>query len=273
MKSIAVHLDAAPRAAERLGLAQRLARRHGAQLTAVYAVLPTLMDFPLGSGEGIIAATSVMTEVDRRLREQAKATFDEAGVNGRMRWSEVRAESALNDLCRQALYHDLLVLGQEEPGNFDSGPLPRDFVPSVITETGKPTLVVPYAGHFGGQAERVVVAWKPSAEAARAATAALPWLRNARQVHVAWRRDLRDEADPLPALVDWMKLQGVNSPIQQHHLGDIEAGEALLSLAAEVGAELLAMGCYGHGRMREWVLGGASRTVLASMTLPVLMVH
>ena len=65
----------------------------------------------------------------------------------------------------------------------------------------------------------------------------------------------------------------VGAPLMRHTLAPLDAGDALLSLAGELGVGLLVMGCYGHSRTREWVLGGASRTVMESMTLPVLMAH
>ena len=70
-----------------------------------------------------------------------------------------------------------------------------------------------------------------------------------------------------------MRLNGVAGTIERHGLPDIDIGEGLLSLAADVDAGLLAMGCYGHGRAREWVLGGATRAILRAMTVPTLMVH
>jgi nucleotide-binding universal stress UspA family protein len=147
-------------------------------------------------------------------------------------------------------------------------------VPSLITDSGKPTLVLPFIGRFEAAAADVLIAWKPTREAARAVAAALPWLRQAARVHVAHRPESDEEDnDRGAALEHWLRLHGVTAPIQPHRFDSGEVGEALLSLAAETSAGLLVMGCYGHGRAREWVLGGASRVVLASMTLPVLMVH
>jgi nucleotide-binding universal stress UspA family protein len=102
----------------------------------------------------------------------------------------------------------------------------------------------------------------------------LPWLHLAAAVHVASRPE-EDEADMhhAAALASWLRVQGVSATQHEHRLGAGDVGEALLSLAADVSAELLVMGCYGHSRAREWVLGGASRSILRSMTLPVLMSH
>jgi nucleotide-binding universal stress UspA family protein len=93
-------------------------------------------------------------------------------------------------------------------------------------------------------------------------------------VHVASRPEA-DEGDMnhAAALAGWLRMQGLSATQHDHRLGEGDVGAALLSLAADVGAELLVMGCYGHSRAREWVLGGASRSILHSMTLPVLMSH
>ncbi len=75
-------------------------------------------------------------------------------------------------------------------------------------------------------------------------------------------------------LRNYLDAHGIATKAERHAAAASEApGESLLSLAADVGADLLVMGCYGHSRTRELVLGGASRTVLNSMTLPVLMAH
>ncbi len=273
MKSILVHLDASPRAAVRLALAQRLASLHGAELTALYGVVPAMLAAPWTAGEGMATAASWLAELDREQRERARATFEKAAAQGAMRWLD--GGSALNWSVQQhALYADLVVLGQTDPGDSLTGALPPDFVAASVSDSGKPSLVVPFAGLFEAQARQVLIAWKPTREAARAVSAALPWLRLATQVHIATRPD-DDEADTDPAarLAHWLQVQGIEAPVQTHRLGSGDIGEALLSLAADISAELLVMGCYGHSRAREWVLGGASRDILRSMTLPVLMVH
>lgn len=273
MKSILVHLDASPRSAERLALAQRLARREHAELTALYAVASALLATPWAVLPGDASATGLLAEVDHAQRERARLTFEHATRLGPLTWLETCNEPVLWALRQQAFYSDLVVLGQTDPRDERAGALPADLVPAVVADTGKPTLVVPFAGSFEGGFTQVLVAWKPTREAARAVTAALPWLLQAHQLHLAWQPGTTAESDPLPALQKWLRLHGVHAPMRQHHLGPMDTGAALLSLAAETDADLLVMGCYGHHRLREWVLGGASRQVLQGMTLPVLMVH
>jgi nucleotide-binding universal stress UspA family protein len=272
MKSIVVHIDASPRSAERLGYALRLARRHGAELTALYGVIPSMMVSPGFTAEGVAAVASLMADLDRSQRQQARETFERVASQGPVKWAEAQGEILLASLRRHALLSDLLVLGQHDRQDNRTGALPADLAPSLIIESGRPALVVPYAGTFVEDANCVLLAWKGSRESARAATAALPWLRLARRIVVA-HQPQDEQDDDYPALVHWMRLHGVNGPVEQQRLVGVDVGNGLLSLANDLSAGLLVMGCYGHSRMREWAFGGATRTVLESMTLPVLMGH
>ncbi|MDP1901739.1 MAG: universal stress protein [Rubrivivax sp.] len=274
MKSVLVHLDASPRSAVRLALAHRVAQQQGARLTAMYAVLPSLLAVPWASAEGMSSAASALFEFDRLQRDRARALFDREAGSGPMQWLEANFEGLRFAFLQAALFADLVVLGQGDSSDDQTGALPPDFVPSVITDSGRPTLVVPCVGPAEQIGSQVLLAWKPTREAARAASAALPWLRQAAAVHVARQPAAQEggHAD-IAALESWLRLQGVTAPLRRHVLGSGEVGEALLSLAADTAADLLVMGCYGHSRARELVLGGASRTVLQSMTLPVLMAH
>jgi nucleotide-binding universal stress UspA family protein len=276
MKDILVHLDASPRAAARLALAQDLARQHGAELNALYGVLPSMLATPWLAGDAMAYAASMLADLDAEQAARARATFDQAAGRSELGWID-GGSAAYASLLQRALTTDLLVLGQADPQDTLTGALPPELVPSLITDSGRPTLVLPFIGRFDATAADVLIAWKPTREAARAVAAALPWLRLATRVHVTSRPEGDEEdkgdSDRSAALEHWLRLHGVTAPIQAHRLGEGKVGEALLSLAADTNAGLLVMGCYGHGRAREWVLGGASRVVLASMTLPVLMVH
>lgn len=270
MKRILVHLDASPRTAVRLALAQRLAHRNSAELDAFYGVEPSLVALPWAAGEGLGDAATALAELDSEQRKRARTLVEQAAGRSPLTWID-GGVAPYWSLLQHAMYVDLLVLGQTDGQDGLTGPLTPGLVPHCIIDTGKPTLVVPANGSFEIPS-RILVGWKPSCESARAVTAALPWLRRATAVHLATRVD-EEHADAPARLTHWLQLHGVAAPIQHHRLADGEVGAALLSLAAESGAELLVMGCYGHSRARELVLGGASHTVLRSMTLPVLMVH
>ena len=144
--------------------------------------------------------------------------------------------------------------------------------------SGTPALVLPQGGAFDSDAlaraePTVLLAWKATRESSHAARAALPWLRRARRVHLAAEAPGTTGEPGAAALREWLLLHGVSAEVHEHAVAPDRAGERLLSLAAEVSADLLAMGCYGHSRARELLLGGASRSVLREPALPVLMVH
>ena len=274
MKSILVHIDASPRSAVRLALAQELAKQHGSEVTAMYGVVPAMLATPWLSGDAMAGAAALLADVDREQRDRGVATWKAAAARAPVTWADAEGEMIVAGLSLAALCHDLVVLGQSDAGDMLTGSVPADLVPSVVFDSGRPALVLPSVGSFATVGRAPLLAWKPTREAARAASAALPWLQRAARVHIACQPGHEESAQTHTApLQHWLRLHAVNAPIELHSVGPGDAGESLLSLAADASADLLVMGCFGHSRAREWVLGGASRTVLRSMTLPVLMAH
>lgn len=276
LKSILVHLDATPSCAGRLKAAMQLAERHDTAVVALYAVMPALLQNP--TAFAIAASPDIaplLAEYDTERRNKARALFDSvASGHERVHWVQSHDEPT-RAFARAALYSDLLVLGQHEPrGGAGDADVPRDFVESVLLWSGKPALVVPHIGLPKTLGRTALVAWKETRESARALAAALPLLQGADKVHVAVWGEAGDEADTgTPDIESYLHRHGVNATLHQQRAVAPEVGDLLLSLASDLSADLLVMGCYGHGRAREWALGGATRTVLASMTVPVLMVH
>ena len=276
LRSILLHLDASPRSGVRLLLARELALQHEAALTAMYAVSPSYLTVPFALSEGSAGILPMLEQIDTERRVAARALFDreQSTVTPTVRWADLGTEPLIAGFATQALYADLLVLGQSDPSDPLAGGLPSDFVEAVLIASGKPALIVPYAGAFTSIGRDVLVAWKPTREAARAVASALPLLQRARSVHVVGQSiDANERPDGQLNLAGYLRSHGIEPKLKVHGNAPAETGEGLLSLAADVQADLLVMGCYGHSRARELVLGGASRTILGSMTLPVLMAH
>jgi nucleotide-binding universal stress UspA family protein len=270
-RSILLHLDSSPRCAERIQVALQLAERFDAQVAAVPCTMPALMRYP--NAMAISAeAVGMMEDLDRESRDKARALFLQAGGGSpRLHWEEQISDAPWG-FARRALYADLLILGQRDADDPRAAELPADFLSGLLVESGRPALLLPFAGPVGPIGRNVLVAWKETRESARALSAALPWLCAAGQVHVVCYG--HQPAAALAAVRDYLARAGV--PATTTHDGGAEQGDAgdrLLSLAADLGADLLVMGCYGHSRAREWVLGGVTRSMLQSMTLPVLMSH
>lgn len=270
---ILVHLDGAAQAGVRLALARRLGQQQGARVTALYSVTPGLVQMPFAGGVGPDFAAH-LAAIDAERRAQARARFDAALQEGGapVQWAERCEPPVIGSFAQQALHADLLVLGQSHPEQLAD--LPADFPQAVLAASGKPALIVPHIAAAGPLGESIVIAWKPTREAARAVAAAMPLLQRARAVHIlAW-----GEPEPAPGpggldLGSYLQAHGVDAIRHDNGPEPDAVGEELLSRSFDLGADLLVMGCYGHSRAREWLLGGASRTLLGSMTLPVLMSH
>lgn len=269
--SILLHLDGSARTVERIKLARQLAETFDAEVTARPCTLSALMRYPYAI-EGAAEAVAIMQEIDKAVRDKMHATFmaNTAGSQ-RLHWAEPESDGPWG-FARRALYADLMILGQRDRDDPMDGELPGDFLPSVLVQSGRPALVLPYAGPIGPIGRNVLVAWKETREAARAVTAALPWLRTAARVHAVSYGEYAEGA--LQRLQEYLRAQGVaNATLHPGGNKEDDAGNKLLSFAADLSADLLVMGCYGHSRAREWVMGGATLSILQWMTLPVLMSH
>jgi nucleotide-binding universal stress UspA family protein len=282
-KDILVHLDNGPRTAIRLGIAAGLARRSGAQLTGVYVVdIPSAEFFygaamPLAAGgaervvdqiraEAIAAADPVEAAFRELLRRE--------GLEGGWRLVEGNLPATV---ALHARYTDLAVLGQANPYEQRDGLGQEALAVATVMGSGRPVLAVPFAGDFPTLGEHVLVAWNASREAARAVNDALPLLREAKAVTVLAvnpKRGINGHGDvPAADIALHLARHGVRAEASHTVATDIPEGEALLSYAADIGADLIVCGAYGHSRARELVFGGVTRTLLAEMTAPVFLSH
>jgi nucleotide-binding universal stress UspA family protein len=175
--------------------------------------------------------------------------------------------SGLVDLAR---LHDLLVLPVPETDSFD-----RSHVEPAIFQSGRPVILMPSEGKQLQSLDRVLVAWDYSREAARALADALPVLRLAREVDVVIVFGEKQISSSCVAgdLDRYLGAHQVRYRLHQLDAKGKPVSELLLRHAAEVNAGMLVMGAYGHGRMREFILGGTSRGIIHHATLPVLLSH
>ncbi|HVC59558.1 MAG TPA: universal stress protein [Acetobacteraceae bacterium] len=284
-KDILVHLDGGPRSAIRLGVAVGLARRAGAHLTGVYVVDIPSAEFFYGAAMPLAAGGAERVVDQMRADAVAAAAPVEAGFRELLRREGVEGGWRLVEgnlpatVALHARYADLTVLGQANPYEHRDG-LGRGLgavVVATLMEAGRPVLAVPFAGDFPTLGERVLVAWNASREAARAVNDALPLLREAASVTVLAvnpRRGINGHGDvPAADIALHLARHGVRAEAAHTVATDIPDGEALLSYAADIGADLIVCGAYGHSRARELVFGGVTRTLLAEMTAPVFLSH
>lgn len=276
-KSILVHLDTSERVHSRLELALSLAQQFDAYLTGFFAAYrPEPGSFYVMAG-----SAEYYAEFDRRRHEQQgalerlfRAEILRLKVAGEWQWSTEYANRCVPPAARLA---DLAIVGQHNPDDPESF-VADQFVENLALSSGRPVLAVPYAGDFPSLASHVLIAWDGSREATRALHDAEPFLRRAKQVTLLTVNAMSGEAPssriPGSDIAAIVSRYGANVATQEiEGVKDVPIGETILSQAADLGADLLVMGCYGHSRWRELVLGGATRSILRSMTVPVLMSH
>ena len=219
---------------------------------------------------------AVFEETAKANLASAKAAFAKA-VKGAELSTEWRSEDGYIDarLTVHARYADLTVLGQADPGapSFT----PHDLPETMALSTGRPMLVVPHVGASAEPAKTVMLCWNASRESARAASDALPLLRAAAKVIVLCVDPSSSAyghgAEPGADAAAWLSRHGIKVTVQRDISADADVGNVILSRAADLDVGLIVMGLYGHSRLRETVLGGASRTLLASMTVPLFVSH
>ncbi|KWH39498.1 universal stress protein [Burkholderia stagnalis] len=274
-KTLLVHLDDSPRCATRVALALDLAQRCNAHLIGLYVVCQDLFE-PLRRRDEPLEL-AVYERLCESRRKQAEIAFlDAAQRAGRSVEWRAPAGPATETATRHARHADLLVLGQTDPHDRTTYIAPH-FVEDVVTGCGRPAIIVPYAGLVRTFGENVLIAWDGGREAARAVADALPLLKRARFVTVETVERHRSDPDKTPAGVDvaaYLERHGIRASFATTpREGDINTGETLLNRTSDLHSDLLVMGAYSHARMRERVLGGATRTILETMTVPVLMSH
>ena len=275
-KTILVHADLSSHAPARIRYAAALAHAHHAHLlgAAMFGVSRTM--FPLGytARPGTLEAGyfDPLAQNARRALAQFEAIATEMRVPHEARFVCDRTDDGLARLARFA---DLVVISQDDPD--EALPDLAVHLPDyVILNSPHPVLVLPRTDAAPGAARTVLVAWDGGKEAARALTAALPLLCRASAVTVAaltgpdaGTAELESQR---PDLLRFLGHHGV-TPHMLVRDPRRDPGHELLDLAAELHCGLLVMGCFGHSKLRELWLGGASRAVLADARIPVLLAH
>jgi len=272
-KTIVVHVDADSNRDERFNLAEQLVRRHDGHLIGLHPSEPPYLPPSLGELAGPVEADMVESQRkaahDRAedLRQGFERRFGSSGLS--IEWRSEEGEPSVV-LSRHGRYADLLLLPQGEEGAvFPDASL----VERVILDGSCPALVCPRSGRFDSFGRTVLVAWKDSRESARAVRAALPLLEDAEKV-VLLQVDPPNGSDAQAIdKATHLARHGIRADVHHTVSAGVPIGEVLLSSIADHDADSLVMGAYGHTRLREWVLGGATRSVLESMTVPTLLTN
>jgi nucleotide-binding universal stress UspA family protein len=281
-KDILVALDTMPSTRRRVELAAALAQRFDGHLVGVHAALAAVPPRARGYFEYFDQSLlePLYRDFGEKLQAEAEASREvfEATANRLGISAEWRLVSGYpsETIALHGRYADLIVLGQLDPDDLQARllrPLPEE----VALAAGRPVLVTPYAGSWDRIGGRVLVGWDASREATRAVNDAMPLLAAAEAVTVIAVDPAAGPAGhgevPGADIALHLARHGVTATIESTVSAGIGIGNALLSRASDLAADLLVMGAYGHSRVRELLLGGATRTIINSMTLPVLMSH
>lgn len=282
LKNIVVHVDNSAASSARFDLAASLARQHDAHLTALFVIDPFPSSLMVASTAGF-SDGGILASLMQKMEEdaQAAAAVVEARVREILRrdgltgkWQLISGMTATT-VAQHARYADLAILGQHDPDRADEVNQTQVIEQALFT-SGRPMLIVPYAGRFETAGRRALVGWNASRESARAVNDALMLMQGGEAVTIL-TVDAEDDSAPgdVPGadIATHLARHGLTVLTKQASGKAVGIGDVLLNQAADTGADLLVIGAYGHSRMREIILGGVTRTLLRHMTIPVLMSH
>jgi nucleotide-binding universal stress UspA family protein len=254
--------------------ATSIAAMFGAHITGVSFVYePVIPDGMLGGVP--VDLIELQRQENSKAANDAISRFDaaakKAGLSAETRLLDATFGGAATRFAQISRRFDLVVVGQAQR---ERGPADDLLIEGALFESGRPLVVVPYIQRRGITLERVLACWDGSRTAARAIGDAMPLLERAKAVELVIVAEERKSEEMTGANMNaHLVRHGVAASVKRIAKGDIAIQDALLSYAADSGADFMVMGGYGHSRLREFILGGVTRGILASMTLPVLMSH
>ena len=270
IKEIVLHYGRDQRRGARLEGAMALAERFKARLVGVH-----VLNFPYVPGYIQVDLSPALIEqrmaemrtAAAELRREFETATGRTGVAAEWRLIEGNTADAMTLAVR---YGDLAVVAQANPDD----PGPDDRLPDeLVLSAGRPVLVWPFVGDYPHPGRQIMLAWNGTREAARAAHDAMDFMLGADKVVVSTVNSPVRQHIPGAGIAGHLARHGVKTEVHAVVAPELDVGTALLSAAADFGIDLMVMGGYGHSRLRELALGGATRHLLASMTMPVLMSH
>ena len=276
LKNILVHIPSERLIRPLVDAAISLAVSHGAHLHAISVGYETTNVLPFDAGGAAVAAVFEV-EQERALAraDAALAVFEAEARNAGIAYgiqaaASIPAEAAASVIASARL-HDLTIVLQPEPERptFDNV-----MAQDILFESGGPVLFVPYVHKGPLDAKRIGIAWDGSRLAARALRDAAPFLKRAQVITIISINEAQAPAEASPkALSAYLARYGATVRIQQMDADHADIQPSILSIAADDGLDLIVMGGYGHSRLQERILGGVTRGMIQSMTVPTLMSH
>ena len=275
IKDIVVNLSVDRPTDVAAGYAISVAEQFEAHLAAVaFAYEPVIPGTMYGGipPEIIDAGRAEAEAIANAALKKFDAEAERAGISAQSHMFDATLVGGSEMFGSIARRYDLAVVGQADPDRVTQEEL---VIEAALFASGRPVIVVPYIQKQGLKLDRVLVAWDGSVTAARAIGDAMPFLERAGKVEVIIISEKEAKSGEVPGadMGEHLARHGIKVEVRQIVAVDEDVANTILSYAADFGADFLVMGGYGHSRLREFVLGGATRGLLEAMTVPVLMSH
>jgi nucleotide-binding universal stress UspA family protein len=246
-----------------------------AHLTGVAFIYDPIV--PISDG-GYIPAEVIETQrADNQAAAESaikrfNAATDRAGVSAEPLALSASLAGAADQFARMARCFDLAIVGQ---GQSEMSTMEQIIGEVVLFDSGRPMIMVPYIQKAPFKIDNVMICWDGSRAAARAVADAIPVLGKSGRIEIVSVTNEPGKQDEIEGadIGRHLARHGLKVDVQRISGGDIDVADALLSHAADSSADFMVMGGYGHSRLREFVLGGVTRLIFESMTVPVLLSH
>jgi nucleotide-binding universal stress UspA family protein len=274
LKDIVVNLSGRAAQDFAANYATSIAATFGAHVAGIaFLYEPVIPDGTLG---GIpVDLIELQREENSKVAKAAIDRFETgtkaAGVSAETRVLDATLGGAAALFGQIARRFDVAVVGQAQR---EHGASEQLMIEGALFESGRPVVVVPYIQREGLKLDRVIACWDGGRMSARAIADAMPFLERAKAVDIVIVAEERKNDEITGAnMTEHLARHGITANVKRIARGDLAIADVILDYAADSGADFIVMGGYGHSRLREFILGGVTRGILGSMTVPVLMSH
>ncbi|MCC3304509.1 universal stress protein [Sneathiella sp. HT1-7] len=272
IKTILLHLSNDSRLEARIETALGLAVEHDAYVIGLYTIAQ------------VTVPTSFMGYVPPEFIEQSRKVEEENAAEAKAKFESLAAkvsrpvevvveEGYAPDLINEhALSADLVIVGQGDPDD-ENNAQTRYIAEEIVVSSPRPVLIIPSAGNYSNFGSHVIVGWNNTRESSRALHESLPFLKKAEKVTLLRVNATEDETYETEHILAHLKRHGITANFKSGHWPGISVGDAILDALVDYSGNMLVLGAYGHSRLREMILGGATKNILEHMTAPVLFAH
>jgi nucleotide-binding universal stress UspA family protein len=275
IKQLLIQLDHSDGCKNRLGVAIEFSKMFDARLQGVFVVPNYFIPSYVEAQISVPLMTEITEKAIHRAWDQIRGYQIQAEASGVTMEADL-AEGYLSSVLReQSKYADLMILGQDHPDDPEN--VCHDLADTLLVDGAAPCMVIPHSGNIPIPGKRILLAWNASRESARALREAMPFLMQAETVVV-----LESEASETGPATDHPEESAISRYLSSHGIKSVSIGvgsfgvspsEAIIAQCAEMDADLIVMGAYGHTRLREIILGGVTRDLLLRAPVPLLLAH